>query len=529
MLSARGRCAIWFVSVSSLVAGSVAAQAPADEQVIEDPELAAPSGATRTGPVEPAAETGAATPQFVSQARLRLHTRLGMDIHRNDPREEIAENTSVATLELSVRRSETLRFVAGMRARHHVGWLDADVPDERAERIDLDATPTAGYVDIKLAEGLALQLGYQSVRLGRFDLVSAVDVLSAADFRDGPATLPDAAEVAQPAVRLDVDVTSSIAVRILYVPFFTPHILSVYDSDYALLQLTEAQVETGIAVLGLDSRSLYANLSRADRERLAQSGFAAFAPEANLASQQAALRATLRGSSGELSLTAATAIEHMPALYFTQEAIDYLADPSDADRQTRIRSVPRPIQIAYDRFALVAVDATLDLAPFSAGVEATYMFHRTLQSAGSGSYPDTLPLPDTSDVAQLGLRLEYLSGVDFVFMVEAFGAYSLNAPRAPNRRWMFLEDGRYIAGAASAIAWSLDFGLRLSAGVVALTGGTVLFAPRVGYVLIDTLELELGAIVVEGPPPPATLTPDIAVGTLYDATDQVFVGLGYTL
>jgi hypothetical protein len=520
-LASRARSLLLTCALSFAVADRASAQ---DEQIIDDPELSEHPSASSSPRV-----TTTEAPAFVSEARLGLHSRLSLDYLHSDPREETWENTTIATLEATVRRSERLRFVVGMRARYHISFLSQDVPDETAQRVELDAAPTAGYVDIKLAEGANLQLGYQPVHLGRFELVSAIDVLSVGDFRDGPATVPEAVDVAQLGVRLDYDPTGSLSFRVLYVPFFTPHILSVSESDYALFRLTQAQAAAGFSSLGLDGSVLASNLSRADRERLAESGLAAFAPEANLRSQQAALRATLHGALGELSFSAATALEHLPAFYFSQEAIDYIRDPRTVEVAERFQRATRPIRVDYGRFALLALDGSMDLSPFSVGFEAAYMLHRTLYTLGTGTYPDTLPLPDTTDVVQIGARLEYVRGSQFLSTLEGFGAYAMSTPNTANRSWMFLENGRYIAGVVAAAAWQSEFGLRLGLGVLAMTGFTVILAPRVAYELFDGFEIELGSIIIEGPPPPLDVTPHIALGTLYDTTDQVFVGLSYAL
>jgi hypothetical protein len=62
-----------------------------------------------------------------------------------------------------------------------------------------------------------------------------------------------------------------------------------------------------------------------------------------------------------------------------------------------------------------------------------------------------------------------------------------------------------------------------------MTGLTLVLAPRIAYEPIDGLELELGSIIVEGPPPPLVVTPRIALGTLYDTIDQVFAGVRFSL
>jgi hypothetical protein len=341
--------------------------------------------------------------------------------------------------------------------------------------------------------------------------------------------LPEAYEVAQLGARLDYAPTSALSVRILYVPFFTPHILSVAESDYALVRLTQSQVSSGVSAFGVDNSVLASNLSRADRERLAESGLAALAPEANLSSQQAALRATLHGAVGELSFTAATALEHLPAFYFTQEAIDYLRDPRTLEVVERFQRTARPIRVEYGRFALLALDGSIDLPPVSVGFEAAYMFHRTLYSLGTGSYPDTLPLPDTTDVVQVGARIEYVRGTELAATLEGFGAYAVDPPSASTRSWVSLERGHYLGGVAAVGGWAPEFGLRLSVGVVAMTGFTLVLMPRVGYELLENLEIELGSIIIQGPPPPVNVTPHVALGTLYDTTDQVFAGVSYSL
>jgi hypothetical protein len=125
--------------------------------------------------------------------------------------------------------------------------------------------------------------------------------------------------------------------------------------------------------------------------------------------------------------------------------------------------------------------------------------------------------------------VEYVRGTQFVSTLEGFGAYAVQLPHEPSRGWVFFERGRYAAGVAVVAAWHSDFGLRLGAGILAMTGSTLMLAPHVAYELFDGFEVELGSIIIEGPPPPLAVTPAIALGTLYDTTDQVFAGVRYAL
>ncbi|MET0389688.1 MAG: hypothetical protein ABW321_27190 [Polyangiales bacterium] len=503
-----------------------------DESVLlEDPELAARSDGPHADEDTTSQEHPSVViqPTYTSEGHMRLHSRFGLDLYHADPREETWEGTNLAIFETSVRRSANLRFAAGVRVRFHIASFVHDAPDAKAQRLQLDVSPTAAYVDTKLAEGAHLQLGYQSVHMGSFDLISAADVLSVADLRNGPATMPEAAEVAQLALRFDYAPTTSLSLRAIYVPFFTPHIVSIAEGDYAIFRRNQTQVASDIAMLGVAPSSLLENLSRTDRERLAEVGYAVFSPETDLRSQQGAIRLTAHGATGELSLSVATALEHVPAFYFTPEAIDAIREPRNREVAERLEMVSRPVQVHYGRFALLAVDASIDVSPLSIGVETAYMLNRTLYTLGSGAYPGTLALPDTTDVLQAGLRIEYVRGPELAAVIETFGVYALSEPKDPTRGWVGLEAGRYLAGLAAGGTWTPGFGLRGDLAVLALTGFTWVIMPRIAYTLFEDFEVEVGMIVVEGPPPPANVTPHIGLATLYDTTDQVFVGLVYDI
>lgn len=543
-------CAPWFVAPGEThaQAGSTSAETSGGEEIILDPELAAQgvspvssagdelviedpelAGISSSASSSDGFSNLPETQRFLSEARLVVHSRLGMDLRQSDAREETWENTNIALLEATVRRSETLRFSMGTRLRLYAGALSHDVPDAQAQRVELDATPTSGYVDWNLATGLHLQVGYQSVQLGRFDIISATDVLTIADTRNGPATLPEAYDVGQLAVRVDYDPSDWLSLRGIYIPFFTPYIVSVSESDYGVLPLRQSEVDAEVEALGL-TRFLSDNLSRADRERLAATGLSAFAPEVGLEKQQAALRTTAHGAFGEISLTAATAVEKLPSVYFTPEAIAYLADQKTPEVAEAFEMVERPIWVAYNRFTMLSMDAAFDVPPTSLGFEVAYMFGRTLATLGHGPYPGTLPLAERSDVLQVGARLEYLKGSELFTTIEAFGLYAMRAPTNPTRGWMFLEDGRYLAGAAAGAGWMpVDTHLKLELGVMAMTGPTFVFAPRVGYAVTSGVEIEIGALVIEGPAPPLSVTPRIAIGTIYDTIDQVYAGFIVTL
>jgi hypothetical protein len=489
-----------------------------DGQTIEDPELA---GSTSSS------SGGSFGQENTGSARLVLRSRFAADLFHADPREEVWENVTIAVLDATLRRSEDLRFVIGVRARYRWSALAHDVPDAKSNRFELDAAPTAGYVDYRVGSGVHLQAGYQPLHLGRFDLLSATNVLAVNDLREGVAVFPEVTEIGQLSARLDWDVSDWFSLRFLYVPFFTPHIISVVESDYALFRMNQASTQAPLDQLGLTG-AFAANVSRSDRARLADSTLAAFAPEPTFRDQQAAIRATMHGTAGELGFTAVTALEHLPSFNTSPALINATLNPNDQVAQDELARTARPVTFDYNRFAVFSMDGAVDIEPLSIGFEVAYMLHRTLYAIGDGPFPLDLPLPDTTDLAHAGLRVEYASGTEWIFVLESFFSYALSTPKDKQRSWLFLDDGRYAAGAGAVLAWNSEFGLGIELGAFGVTGPSVFFMPRIHYGITETFDLEVGAIIVEGRTPPATITPQLAIGGLYDTVDCAFVGVRYS-
>src|SRR5262245_31722891 len=214
--------------VIALAIGPIAGATHAEEaEVIEDPELSR-SPITSQAPQAPPASF-----------RLELHSRTGVDTAWENEREEVIESTQLASFEAVYYRSEDLRFDVGLRVRHFFARRERDTADGEAERYELDVLPIAAYADATVADGIHLRAGYQTVSLGRFDFWSASNFLPVLDLRNGLTTLPEALEIAQPAARLDLDVSSRLTLQAIYLPFFQPHLVSIAGSDYAILALLE--------------------------------------------------------------------------------------------------------------------------------------------------------------------------------------------------------------------------------------------------------------------------------------------------
>ena len=491
-------------------------------EAIVDPELSgveSPDGPGELEPPPPADPNG--------RARVVLHTRVGIDSAWQDTREDVIEATQLALFELQVRRSEDLAFAVGLRGRYLLARRDGDSPDAAAARQELDITPTAAYADVGLGGGAHLRLGWQTSHLGRFDVLSATNVLGVYDLRSGPATLPEASDVAQPAMRLDWELGESSALQLRYLPVFQGHLVHTAEGDYALLPSTEASVEAALGTAtdpqaAADRAALLRRtLSRSGQARLAQSGLDAFAPDPTLKQPQAAARLTFRGAAAEGALTAATALERLPTIEVSPVLLLALADPSDANLDA-LAMVREPIAVEHGRFAVFSADGALDVGPIQLGAEGAFVVGRTLFAAQTGQ----TPVAAKSNLAHLGLRLEFVQGEDWVLALESMAQYTLQEPDDPARAWMFLTEGRAMLAAIGFLGFSpagTGMTLELAGGV--LSGPSYLVLPRAEFGISDGLAAELGALVMGGERPGMPGDPAIALGGLYADVDQVFVGL----
>lgn len=485
--------------------GAAPTPAAAGDERIEDPEL---------GGAKPATDSGGFSnrPEYPHDAVLRvtLGTRWGMDTHWTGPSQDIVEGTSIASVEMEQRRSEVLLVSLGLRARYAFGMRKSGTTIT-----ELDAVPISGFADVTPTAGYHVRVGYQVTELGRFDLFNATNVLAVYDLRSGPLTMNGAAAVGQPAVRFDYDGTPGFALQAYYVPFVVPHLVSVYGTNYSLFTPFDRAADA----LGAD-RSAETSLVRQRTAGLAKGGLDAFAPAPNFTKPQGAVRATVSGSSGELSATVATAVEHLPTLGVNTTT----TNPAEV------------IDPHYDRFGLFSVDGATDAGPVQLGFELAYMMHRTLPSVAfqtlgtppvTGWFPGP---PGHTDMAQAGLHGELVLDAT-ALEAEAFGIVALNdAPGGG--AWPVLQHDRWLGGIAGGVHYEPEGSpFKAELGGAFILGPTALLLPRVEWQAVHTVYLELGAVLVTGPTPAWNSAvsyvagPALALGGLYRDVVNVFTGV----
>ena len=510
----------------ALVASTVVARTARADDVIEDPDLA---GVPHEAPVAPQP----ANAPHETAWRTTIHSRWGVDTDWTRPSQDIVEGTTIASLEAEQRRSDSLLLSAGLRMRHGFG-----VHQSGAAHYELDVAPLSLFADVTPGAGYHVRAGYQQITLGRFDLFSATNFLATYDLRSGPVTMSEAAPIATPAIRFDFDKFRGFTLQAFYLPFFVPDLIALYGTDYSLWSPLDRVSNTNPTRQVLERA-----FTRSGLTTLGTNALQALAPPPDFRSPQGGIRATLYGSAGELSATVGTALEPLPTLAVSPAFASYLGDVSteimNAAAAMRPAMIPapsdaaldRPIRVEHNRYGIASVDGAFDVGPVQVGVEAAYMLDRTLLGTAPANPATAMGVPvgvaERVNVAQFGLRAEYVKGQEWAAVVESFFAMALRNPAPPAVSW-FGMDGRYAYGVAAGVHYTPEKSrLRFELGGAALAVATYLIMPRVEWEALNTFFLELGAVFIQGRAP-NIFARNISMGGLYDDSDQVFVGVRWS-
>ena len=492
---------------------SLGARAALADQVIDDPELAAVPHEAQVAPPP-------ANGPHDTTWRATVHTRWGVDTDWTRASQDIVEGTTIASLEAEQRRSDTLLLSAGLRVRH--GFA---VHQSGAALYELDVAPLSLYADVTPGAGYHVRAGYQIISMGRFDLFSATNFLATYDLRSGPVTMSEASPIATPALRFDFDKFRGFTLQAFYLPFFVPHVVDAYGTNYALTSAFDR------AHLGNDASrvALERAFGRSAITTGSTAALAALAPPPDFREPQGALRATFYGSVGELSATVGTALEPLPTLSTSPAFAAYLASIATGTTPTPAQvnaAGDHPIQAQHWRYGIASLDAAIDAGPLQLGAEASYMLHRTLLGAKPALTTTGVPTASAEQVnmAQFGLRAEYVQGTEWAVVVESFFAVAMRNPTDPTLAWLGM-DGRYQYGVATGVHYTPEKSrLRFEFGGAALAVATYLLMPRIEWEALNSFFLELGGVFVEGKKPGPLGSHPFSFGGLYTDVDQVFVG-----
>ena len=548
------------------------------DEVIADPELAGSGnqadlaagweGASdsTSGPRLAAVPAEAPDPSAnTGISRLQAIGMFGSDLHHEGNLEDAYETRFRFDAEVDFRRSRKTRVSVGTRidlfwALPYGGDPDintpkkGDMPEQRSTqlaqgRFELDILPLSGFVDHTLFNGFHLRVGEQVVSLARADFYSPMDMLAAFDLRGQPTLGATTGRLAQPAVRVDWDLSSWATLEAVYVPWFMPN-------------LTRPNRDRYVAnALGTGGTTLPATVTQ-----LVNPGFQTKANEASVRfvgpapdfkTPQAQARLNMRGNGFELAVNGGTALEKMPSYYLTPMTEMYERGGTATDVLTAV-SLGQPIaSVEYHRYESVGLDGTLDLSPLTLSFEATFSPSRHFLAATAHgerlpqpnvSRQITDPNPATGDpgnvrdrsirkgvpVVSGALHVDWLRGERFVIALEGFFLKATQRPYDTTRDWWgFIPKKAIYAGGVLAASYRPDPDAgrwKLDVSVVGLVGPSLIVMPQVEYRVLDVLYLAAGAQIFEGPSPTyhnVGGAQNLNIGGLFNGYDQAYFGFRY--
>ncbi len=526
--------------------------------------------ATADDDYDPTANTGL--------ARLEMLGQIAADIRQEGDLEDAFETRLRFGGEVEFRRSRNLRLMLGSRLDFFWG---VPGPNDRAlreaghraldeDRFEVDVFATAAYVDATLGDGIHLRVGQQVVSLGRMDMYSPTDMLAVFDMRPQPRLDLAANKLAQPAVRLDWDLNSWATVQAVYVPWFMPHLSRGNRDQYSARVLMGG----GGGELPPSIRHL---IDPSHQSRVAEQGLRFVGPPPDFKTPQAQLRTTFRGDGMEFGLSAGTALEKLPSVYYTPSVnrvllgIDPMLPPGSTKYQTAEGEVTKAqqdlalalyggqsvVDVAYHRYNLIGFDGSFDLAPISIGFEFAFSPSRHLLTATTSENYKQLPLPNVSQritdpgappsededwvpsnvtdkrirkgvpVVQTALHLEWLKGEKFALVGEFFWMNTFTLPYDEGRDWMgFIPGTGAFVGGMMAASYIVKNGLaRFDLTAITAVGPSLILVPHVEVKAREGLYIDAGAQIFEGPAPGFNGMQYMSLGGLMNGYDQAFIGL----
>lgn len=534
--------------------------------------------------------------------RLELAGQTEIDLHKEGSLEDFYEARLRMGGEIDFRVSRKLRISLGTRI--DFGWyaphqddpalknrtvyapeqpegtpsrtVDLSLFDQ--DRYELDIIPMAAYVDGTLAEGVHLRVGAQVISLGRMDGLSVTDMLAVLDFRPTAKADPSRLKLPQPALRLDWDLSSWATLQVIYVPWFMPHLQRPNRDTYVGSVLTgfpapNSNMPTSVADRGRSpiTESFERSVDPSWQTVAGEANMRFVGPPPDFSHPQAEARINFRGSSFEVAVLGGTALEKVPAIYYTPDVNDAIVhqgtpkgDDAVSDLSEQIAAGYSVFDVEYHRYYLVGLDGSFDIAPMQISFELAYSPSRHLYA--QSRYHDRLPLPDVApditdpipatstlpgvpsnvtnasirkgtQMVQAALHAEYLRGEELALVAEGYLFQALSLPHDQTRDWLGFKgkgNGTFVGGLIAG-AYSLKEGkYRFDLSMLAMMGPSFIITPQFEAEVTDGFFLNVGVQIYEGPTPnnidkkgrpiPNYVATNLTAGGVLSGYDNVYLG-----
>ena len=306
-----------------------------------------------------------------------------------------------------------------------------------------EATAELGEAWLSHRRGaLRVDAGQLVVRWGVMDIQSPNDVLNPLDLRDGPPSAGATELAIRPAPMLRVaHLTERASVELVWQPFFSPHLGSATDSDWAASRLDPSLA----GALALTDLLAAPSASEALQPLLLTPN----PPEAWPSNGSVAARLGTSGAGVDLHAQAVWAWDRTPSLRVDPELAALLRAARENDLPTLLRLYPeaaprlaagaRPVEARHDRTLQVGIDAAVAHEAFVYKAEVAVTPGRTLY--------DTALQPVRAPALSWAVGADWLEDEALSATIEVSGL-------TPLRDGDYLLIGRHTAQLAGVTQWS---------------------------------------------------------------------------
>jgi hypothetical protein len=367
------------------------------------------------------------------------------------------------------------------------------------------------FIDVSLAEGLQLKLGYQVISWGKLRALSAGDLMAARDFRLGPLAGIDSLRIPTPAMVLSWFPVEALTFEVAYSPFFSPDKFNIFGTNYALLGPNNPNTN------GAVFRTLRQALDPDSYERIGAELSRLNSPNARPDSGDVAARLTLHGPRFDVGLSAGYIRSGLPVIVMDPAIEQILAGTPNLESLagvgTALQEGRQLFAAEYPRFVQAALDLEVTLGEVSLSMEGGYARSSPVLVYGPS---DVFPRGQLMDVVQGGANLTYAPSLKGYLVLEGSMMQSLR--RANDGSQLFLSNASDRFGLLLVF---LHLNPKMQVLELTLLGTTSgpsgMVLGKYGLQVTESVAFGVGALGVVGPSTWAA-----SVASFQSGLDQVF-------
>jgi len=393
--------------------------------------------------------------------------------------------------------------------------------------------------DGKLAGPVDLRIGTLVERWGKLEALPVADVLNPRDLRSGPMVPQEFLRIPIPMAKVSVG-TGGFKSETTIIPFVTADRFNLRETDWSFIRRGMADdalaemlkwdaegtstSESAVRDLINSLRTSFEEMTPQMRRNLDLVINLKDLPEAFVVNGEIAQRFELSGRAGDIAIMGGALHSRTPLAIldpFLQDLFRNEVLPNDSDLPDVQAAISGgPLDTTWPRMYVAGADGSTIVGPFTVRGDAMWKSDAVVRRTyGNASTTPTLAG---------GLGLDYLRGTSFLLTAETRYTRLLDV-EAPDDLIFFDENQVQVAlgfriGLMSERLWLQGL------GAYDFAFSELLVRPNVSFRVSDHVQLDAGAILIEGSTPPPedifqSLVYEGSLGSYFDGNDCVTVAV----